>query len=173
MKDIRSSTNLNEKIILTNPNEKIKSNYFLSSSSIFLSFFPHSASMLFSSCPCGLITHTHTHTHTHPYHFVVVAKPCLTLCDPMDCSISGFSVHCLPKFAQIYVHWIGDAICFILCHSLLLLPSIFLSIRVFSNESVLCIRWPKYWSFSFSISPTKEYSGLISFSNDFFNLLAV
>ena len=61
----------------------------------------------------------------------------------------------------------------ILCHHLLLLPSIFPSIRVFSNESVLCIRWPKYWSFSFSISPSNEYSGLISFRMDLLDLLAV
>ena len=62
---------------------------------------------------------------------------------------------------------------FILCHPLLLLPSIFLSIRVFSNESILLIRWPKYWSFSFSISPSDEYSGLISFRMDWLDLLAV
>ena len=62
---------------------------------------------------------------------------------------------------------------FIICHHLLLLPSIFPSIRVFSNESVLCIRWPKYWSFSFSISPYSEYSGLISFRIDWLDLLAV
>ena len=61
----------------------------------------------------------------------------------------------------------------ILCHLLLFLPSIFPSIRVFSNESVLCIRWPKYWNFSFSISPSNEYSGLISFRMDWFDLLAV
>ena len=61
----------------------------------------------------------------------------------------------------------------ILCHPLLLLTSVFPSIRVFSNESVLCIRWPKYWSFSFSISPSSEYSGLISFRIDWFYLLAV
>ena len=60
-----------------------------------------------------------------------------------------------------------------LCRPLLLLPSIFHSIRVFSNESSLCIRWPKYWSFSFSISPSKEYSGLISFRMDWLDLLAV
>ena len=60
-----------------------------------------------------------------------------------------------------------------LCHPLLLLPSIFPSIRVFSNDSVLCIRWPKYWSFSFSISPSNEYSVLISFRIDWFDLLAV
>ena len=62
---------------------------------------------------------------------------------------------------------------FIFCHPLLLLPSIFPSIRVFSNESALCIRWPKYWSFSFSISPAKEHSGLISFRIDLFDLLSV
>ena len=62
---------------------------------------------------------------------------------------------------------------FILCHPLLLPPSIFPSIRVFSNESVLCIRWPKYWSFSFNISPSNEYSGFISFRMDWLDLLAV
>ena len=62
---------------------------------------------------------------------------------------------------------------FILCHPLLLMPSIFPSIRVFSNESALCIRWPKYWSFSFTISPSNEYSGLISFRMDWLDLLAV
>ena len=61
----------------------------------------------------------------------------------------------------------------ILCQSLLLLPSIFPSIKVFSNESILCIRWPKYWSFSFSINPSNEYSGLISFRIDWFHLLAI
>ena len=61
----------------------------------------------------------------------------------------------------------------ILCHLLLLLPSIFPSIRVFSNESVLCIRWPKYWIFSFNISPSNEYSGLISFRMDWLDLLAI
>ena len=61
----------------------------------------------------------------------------------------------------------------ILCHPLLLPPSIFPSIKVFSNESILCIRWPKYWSFSFSFNPSNEYSGLISFRKDWLNLLAV
>ena len=61
----------------------------------------------------------------------------------------------------------------ILCQSLLLLPSIFPIIKVFSNESILCIRWPKYWSFSFSINPSNEYSGLISFRIDWFHLLAI
>ena len=85
----------------------------------------------------------------------------------MDCSTPGLPVHRqLLEFTQTRVHWVSDAIpaiYLILCHPLLLLPSIFPNIRVFSNESVLCIRWPKYWSFSFSISPSNEYSGLISF----------
>ena len=73
--------------------------------------------------------------------------------------------------AETHVHRISDAIQ--LSHPLLLLPSIFPSIRVFSNESVLHIRWPKYWSFSLSINPSSEYSGLISFRMDWFDLLAV
>ena len=80
----------------------------------------------------------------------------------MDCSTPGFPVpHHLPELAQAHVHWVGDAIqpsCPLL--SLLLLPSIFPSIKVFSNELALPIRWPKYWRFSFSISPSNEYSGL-------------
>ena len=87
----------------------------------------------------------------------------------------GFPVlHCLSEFAQIHVHWVGMlSNHLILCYLLFLLPSIFPSIRVFSNELALCIRWPKYWSFSFSISPSNEYSGLISFRIDWFDLLAV
>ena len=89
----------------------------------------------------------------------------------MDCSMSGFPVpHYLPEFAQTHVCWVSDDI---LCCPLLLLPSVFPSIRVFSNELVLCIRWPKYWLFSFSISLSREYSGLISFRIDRFELLAV
>ena len=97
------------------------------------------------------------------------------LCDPMDCSMSGLLVHHqLPEFTQTHVHWITDAIQhLILCGPLLLLPSIFPSITVSSNESVLHIRWPNYWSFSFSISPSNEYSGLISFRMDWLDLLAV
>ena len=73
-----------------------------------------------------------------------------------------------------HVHWsVMPSIYLILCHPLLLLPSIFCSIRAFSNESVIWIRWPKYWSFSFSISPSNEYSGLISFRMDWLDLLAV
>ena len=96
-------------------------------------------------------------------------------CDPMDCSTPGLSVHCqLLELTQTLVHRVIDVINhLILCHPLLLLPSIFPSMRVFSNESVLLIRWPKYWSFSFNISPSNEYSGLISFRMDWFDLLAV
>ena len=92
-------------------------------------------------------------------HFRSVAQSCPTLWDPMDCSTPGFPVyHQLPKLAQTHVHWVGDATNhLILCHLLFLLPSIFPSIGVFSNESVLPIRWPKYWSFSFSISPSNEW----------------
>ena len=95
--------------------------------------------------------------------------------DPMDCSTPGISVHHqLPAFTQTLVLWVGDAI---QPSHPLLSPSpptfIFPSIRVFSNESVLHIRWPKDWSFSFSISPSNEYSGLISFRMDWLDLLAV
>ena len=97
-----------------------------------------------------------------------VAQSCLTLCNPVDCSMPGFSVlHYLLKFAQTYVHWVGDAIQ--PSHpllTLLLLPSIFPSIRVFSKESALLIRWPKYWNFSFNMSPSNEYSGMIFFRMD-------
>ena len=107
--------------------------------------------------------------------FSSVAQSCPTLCDPMHCSMLGFPVHHqLPEPPQTHVHCVSDAIqLFILCRPLLLLPSIFPSIRVFSNESVLLIRWPKYWSFSFSISPFNEYSRLISFRIDWLELLAV
>ena len=107
--------------------------------------------------------------------FSSVAQSFTTLCDPMDCSIPGLPVHHqLPEFTQTHVHWVSDAIQ--PSHPLsspLLLPSIFPSIRVFSNESVLHIRWPKYWSFSFNLSPSNEYPGLISFRMDWLDLLAV
>ena len=94
----------------------------------------------------------------------------------MVCSMPGFPVlHHLPELAQTHVHRVGDASQ--LSHPLSSpspLPSIFPSIRVFSNElAALCIRWPKYWSFSFSISPSNEYSGLISYKIDWLDLLAV
>ena len=104
-----------------------------------------------------------------------VTKLCPTLWDLMNCSTPGFPVlHYLPEFAQTHVYWVSDAIK--LSHPLfplLLLPSVFPSIRVFSNELALPIRWLKYWSFNFSISPSNEYSGLISFRIDWLDLLAV
>ena len=116
-----------------------------------------------------------------PVQFSSVAKSCLTLCDPMDRSTPGLPVlHQLPDSTQTHVHQVGDTIQpthpsnqLILCHPLLLLPPIPPNIRVFSNESALRIRWPKYWSFSFNISPSSEHPGLISLRIDWLDLLAV
>ena len=93
----------------------------------------------------------------------------------MNHSTPGLPVHHqLPEFIQTHVHRVSDAIQpSHFCHPLLLLPPILPSIRVFSNESTLCMRWPKYWSFSFSISPSNEHAGLISFRMDWLDLLAV
>ena len=104
-----------------------------------------------------------------------VTQSCLILCDHMDCSTPGVPVlNQILELAQTNVHQVGDASNhLILCCPLFLLPSIFPSIMVFANESVLCLRWPKYWSFSFSISPSNEYSELISFWTESFYLLAV
>ena len=102
-----------------------------------------------------------------------LAKLCLTICSPMGCSMPSFPVlHYLLKFTQTSIELMMPSNHLILCHPLLLLPSIFPRVRVFSNESALHIRWPKYWSFSFSISPFNEYSGLISFRTDCLDLLA-
>ena len=101
-----------------------------------------------------------------------VVQSCLTLCDPMDCSMPGLPVsHHLPDFAQVYVHCIGDAIQ--LSHPLMpSSPSVFnlSQHQGFSNESSVNIRWPKYWSFSFSFSPSSEYSGLIALKIGWFDL---
>ena len=107
--------------------------------------------------------------------FSSVAQLCPTLCNPMNCSISGLPVHHqLLEFTQLMsIESVMPSNYLILCHPLLLLPSIFPSIRVFSNESALRIRWPKYWSFSFSISPSNEHPGLISFRMGWLDLLAV
>ena len=99
--------------------------------------------------------------------FSSVTQSCPALCDPMNRSTPGLPVHHqLPEFTQTYVHRVGDAIQPPHLHPLLLLPPIPPSIRVFSNGSTLCMRWPNYWSFSFSISPSKEIPGLISFRMD-------
>ena len=95
--------------------------------------------------------------------------------DPMDCSSQAYLsiTNSQSLLRLMFIELVLPANHLILCHPLLLSPSIFPSIRVFSNESVLHIRWPMYWSFSFSISPSNEYSGLISFRIDWFDLLAV
>ena len=104
-----------------------------------------------------------------------VTKSCPTLCYPMDCSTAGFlSLTIFRRLLKLMsIESVMPSNHLVLCRPLLLLPSIFPSIRVFSKESTLCIRWPKNWSFSFSISPYNEYSGLISFRIDWFDLLAV
>ena len=106
--------------------------------------------------------------------FSSLAQSCPTLCNPMNRSTSGLPVHHqLPESTQTHLHSVMPSNHLILCHPLLLLPSIFPSIRVFSSESVLHIRWPKYWSFSFNISPSNERPGLISFRMDWLDLPAV
>ena len=107
--------------------------------------------------------------------FSSVTQSCLTFCDPMDCSTPGFqncpiTNSCLLKLISIQLVMPSNHL--LLCYSLLLLPSIFPSIKVFSSESVHHISWPKCWSFSFSISPSNEYSGLTSFKIDWLILLA-
>ena len=108
--------------------------------------------------------------------FSSVTQSCLTFCDPMDCSTPGFqncpiTNSCLLKLISIQLVMPSNHL--LLCYSLLFLPSIFPSIKVFSSESVHHISWPKCWSFSFSISPSNEYSGLTSFTMDWLDLLAV
>ena len=128
---------------------------FISYSNILLVFllFP----FIFTSCKslCFYIVLT-----LHSVQCSSVTQLCPSLCDPMNHSMPGLPVHHqLLEFTQTHVHRVGDAIQpFILCHPLLLLPSIFPSIRVFSKESTLYITCPKYWSFSFSTSPSNEYS---------------
>ena len=116
------------------------------------------------------------------FQFSSVTQSCPTLCDPMDCSTPGLPVHHqLPESTAnswsppkpMSIESVMPSNHLILCCSLLLLPSIFPSIRVFSNESALGIRWPKDWSFSFDISPSNEHPGLISFRMDWLDLLAV
>ena len=103
-----------------------------------------------------------------PIQFSSVAQLCLTLCDPIDCSTPGLSVHHqLLEFTQTQsIESVMPSNHLILCCPLLLLPSVFPSIRFFPSESVLSIRWPKYWSFNFNISSSSEHSGLISFRMD-------
>ena len=107
--------------------------------------------------------------------FSSVAQSCPTLCDPMDCSTPGLPAitNSQSLFKLMSIESVMPSNRLILCRPLLLPPSIFPSIRVFSSESALHIRWPKYWSFSFSISPSNEHSGLTSFRMDWSDLLEV
>ena len=129
-------------------------------------------------------THTHTHIHTHIYIFTLIyilvssvqQLSRVQLFVPpwaaaREASLSITNSQSLLKLMSIESVMPSNHL--ILCCSLLLLPSVFPSIRVFSSESALRIRWPKYWSFSFSISPSNEYSGLISFRIDWLDLLAL
>ena len=118
----------------------------------------------------------HTMAHSKmEVQFSSVAQSCPTLCDPWaathQASLSITNSRSSLKLMSIQLVMPSNHL--FLCCPLLLLPSIFPSIRVFSNESALHIRWPKYWSFSFNISPSNEYSGLISFRMDWLDLLAV
>ena len=111
---------------------------------------------------------------SHLIQFSSVTQSCPTLCDPINHSTSGLPVHHqLPEFTQTHLHWsVMPSNHLILCRPLLP-PLTFPSIRVFSRELTLHIRWPKYCSFSFSISPSNEYSGLTSFRIDWFDLCAI
>ena len=111
-----------------------------------------------------------------PVQFISVSLLYSTLCYSMDCRTPGFpGHHQLPELTQklMSIESVMPSNHLILCRPLLLPPLIFPSIRVFSNESTIGFRWPNYWSFSFSISPFKEYSGLISFRTDWLDLLAI
>ena len=128
-------------------------------------------------CFCNLETYLGTGRKRSflDFQFNSVGQSCLILCDPMNCSTPGLPVHhnswSLLKLMSIKLVMPSSHL--ILYHPLLLLPPIPPGIRVFSNESALCMKWPKYWSFRFIISPSNEHPGLISFRMDWLDLLAV
>ena len=135
-------------------------------------------------CSVGYLPHSWSLIATRTLHLSVttkmssvqfVAQLCPILCNPMNRSMPGLPVHHqLPESTQTHVHEsVMPSNHLILCRPLLLLSSVFPSIRIFSNESALRIRWPQYWSFSFSISPSNEHLGLIPFRMDWLDLLAV
>ena len=134
-----------------------------------------SSEFLFLCLKTVTLIHTFILTSEVSVQLSSVAQSCLTLCHPMNRSMLGLPVHHqLLEFTQTHVHEsVMPSSHLILCHPLLLLPPIPPSIRVFSNESMLRMRWPKSWSFSFSIIPSKEIPGLISFGMDWLDLLAV
>ena len=131
---------------------------FQSVTMCFGGFPPHDQAMSDTSCGCCPVT-----------------QSCPTLCDPMDCDIQSSQSFIISQslLKLMSIELVMPSNHLILCRPLLLLPSIFPSIRVFSNESALHVRWPKYWSFSLNISPSNEYSGLIFFRLDWFDLLSV
>ena len=144
--------------------------------------YPHDSYRITTCSFPSLDTHTHTHTphtHTHQSLFAAVqllsrvwlfVTPWTVACQaPLSSTIS----QSLLRFMRIELVMLSTNSSSAAPFSFLLSPSVFPSIRVFSNESALCIRWPKYWNFSFSISASNEYSGLISFRIDWFDLLAV
>ena len=111
--------------------------------------------------------------NSQPTQLSSVVQSCPTLCDPMDCSTPGFPVHHSQNLLKLSIELVMPSNHLMLYHPFLLLSSIFPSIRVFLNESVPPIRWPKYWSISFSMSTSSEYSGLTSFRMDWLDLIAV
>ena len=141
---------------------KALSDHFRSPSSIHPWHFLHASDLVYFSAWNSILS-----------QFSSIAQSCPTLCEPIDCSTPGLSVHHqLPEFTQAHIHWVSDAIQPSHPLSSPSPPAFNLSQHQgLSNESVLRIRWPKYWSFSFSISPSNEYSGLISFMMDWFDLL--
>ena len=150
-------------------------------SSILFILFPlfYSSGVIYTILPSSSFIHSSASVisviGSLSIQFSSAAHLCPSLCDPMDCSIPGLPVHhqllCLLKLISIESLMASNHL--ILCCPLLLPPSFFLSIRVFSNESALRIQWLKYWSFSFNISPSSAYSGVTSFRMDWLDLLAV
>ena len=133
-------------------------------------------SMCVCVCVCDIISYiTLLIILQELFNLSSVAQSCPTLCDPMKSSTPGLPVHHqLPEPTQTHVHWVGDAIQ--PSHPLSSPSPPALNLfqnRVFSKESALCIRWPKYWSFSFNVRPSTEHLGLISFRMDWLDLLAV
>ena len=134
-------------------------------------FFPQAYGTEVNYCPSLYMSVDYLSDQSHiagiwdkGYQFSSVAQSCLTLCDPMNHRTPGLPVrHHLPEFTQTHFHRVGNAI-----QPSHPLPPILPRIRVFSNESTLRMRWPKYWSFSFSIIPSKEHPRLISFRMDWF-----
>ena len=114
-------------------------------------------------------------TNLHSVLFCSVSQSCPTLCDPTTATCQPSLSVTDPRglLNLMYIELVMPFNHLILCFPLLLPPSVFLTIRVFSNESVLCIRWQKYWSFNFNISPSNEHSGLVSFRMEWLDLLAV